>query len=87
VSVYVAFDGPLDQYFMRSPRQLFDRRIETPQVDPSNRVLLAQHLVCAATELPLVKNLDERYFGEVTPKRTTDEVDVLHHAAKGVSCE
>ena len=34
MSIYVAFDGPLDQYFMTYPRQLFDRPIEAAHVGP-----------------------------------------------------
>ena len=65
LSVYVAFDGPLDQHFMRNPHKLFSRTIETPQVNPSNAVLLQQHLVCASVELPLVPRLDQHFFGQV----------------------
>lgn len=36
VSVYVAFGGPLDQYFMRCPEKLFSRAIENAQVDSQN---------------------------------------------------
>lgn len=32
MSVYVAFDGPLDQYFMADPNRLFQRSIESAQV-------------------------------------------------------
>ena len=32
LSIYIAFDGPLDQYFMHNPRALFDRSIEKAQV-------------------------------------------------------
>ena len=31
-SIYIAFDGPLDQYFMTNPRGLFERPIESAQV-------------------------------------------------------
>jgi ATP-dependent helicase YprA (DUF1998 family) len=65
LSVYVAFDGPLDQHFMRCPAKLFGATVETPQVDPSNLILLQQHVVCAAVELPLVPYLDEQFFGPV----------------------
>lgn len=67
LSIYVAFDGPLDQHFMRNPHKLFSRTIETPQVNPSNAVLLQQHLVCASVELPLVPHLDHAFFGPVRP--------------------
>jgi len=32
LSVYVGFDGPLDQHFMRQPQDLFARPIECVQV-------------------------------------------------------
>ncbi len=32
VSIYIGFDGPLDQYFMHQPENLFKRPIETAQV-------------------------------------------------------
>ncbi|KAL6746607.1 hypothetical protein V8C86DRAFT_1481591 [Haematococcus lacustris] len=53
LALYVAFDGPLDQHFMRNPQQLFGRPVEQCQVDLGNAQLLQQHLVCAAAELPL----------------------------------
>ena len=31
-SIYVAFDGPTDQYFFRNPEQLFGRPVEKAQV-------------------------------------------------------
>jgi DEAD/DEAH box helicase domain-containing protein len=32
LSLYVAFDGPLDQHFMAHPQELFQRPIECVQV-------------------------------------------------------
>lgn len=63
--MYVAFDGPLDQFYMRQPAALFSRDVETPRVNPGNMVLLGQHLACAAAELPVVPAIDARYFGTV----------------------
>ncbi len=31
VSIYIGFDGPLDQFFMHQPENLFKRPIETAQ--------------------------------------------------------
>jgi DEAD/DEAH box helicase domain-containing protein len=31
-SIYIAFDGPLDQFFMNAPARLFGRPIESAQV-------------------------------------------------------
>ncbi|XP_022634604.1 uncharacterized protein LOC106756587 isoform X4 [Vigna radiata var. radiata] len=63
LAVYVAFGGPLDQYFMRHPNKLFGRPIECCHVDSQNKKILEQHLVCAAHEHPLSVNYDEHYFG------------------------
>ena len=37
-SIYIAFDGPLDQFFMKQPEKLFGRAIECAQV-PCDTVL------------------------------------------------
>eukprot|EP00884_Botryococcus_braunii_P004307 jgi/Botrbrau1/13878/Bobra.0056s0110.1 len=63
LSIYIAFDGPLDQYFMCHPDQLFGRPLENCQVDASNLQLMTQHLVCAAAESPLLLREDVAYFG------------------------
>lgn len=36
LSIYVAFEGPLDQYFMKFPHKLFRGSIECCHVDPNN---------------------------------------------------
>lgn len=36
LSIYVAFEGPLDQYFMKFPNKLFRGPIECCHVDPNN---------------------------------------------------
>ncbi|MGD8518585.1 MAG: DEAD/DEAH box helicase [Anaerolineae bacterium] len=53
LSVLIARDDPLDQYYMRHPRDLFGRPHEHALLDPANPYVLAQHLPCAAHELPL----------------------------------
>ncbi|KAK1678926.1 hypothetical protein QYE76_039774 [Lolium multiflorum] len=63
LAIYVAFEGPLDQYFMKSPHKLFGRPIEHCQVDSHNPKVLEQHLACAAYEHPLCLQYDENHFG------------------------
>ncbi|GAB2270172.1 hypothetical protein Dimus_005079 [Dionaea muscipula] len=62
LSVFVAFDGPLDQYFMRCPEKLFQAPIECCHIDAQSKQVLEQHLVCAALEHPLSLIYDEKYF-------------------------
>ncbi|HJU81122.1 MAG TPA: DEAD/DEAH box helicase [Acidimicrobiia bacterium] len=58
--VLVAGDDALDQYLMRHPQELFERPSEAVVVNPSNPLLAAAHLACAAYEKPL--ELDDRQF-------------------------
>ncbi|KAI3785640.1 hypothetical protein L1987_44764 [Smallanthus sonchifolius] len=63
LAIYVAFEGPLDQYFMKYPHKLFRGPIECCHVDANNQQVLEQHLVCASFEHPLSVVHDEKYFG------------------------
>jgi DEAD/DEAH box helicase domain-containing protein len=69
LSILIGRDGPLDQYFMQHPKELFGRPHEHALIDPSNPHLLEQHLPCAAYELPLATQGsphgldDEHLFG------------------------
>ncbi|XP_030939060.1 uncharacterized protein LOC115963945 isoform X4 [Quercus lobata] len=63
LAVYVAFGGPLDQYFMNQPKKLFGSPIECCHIDSQNQQVLEQHLVCAAHEHSLCLLYDEKYFG------------------------
>ncbi|MFH1084188.1 MAG: DEAD/DEAH box helicase [Chloroflexota bacterium] len=53
LSILVGYDGPLDQYFMRHPDELFSRPHEHALSDPGNPYILEGHLACAAHERPL----------------------------------
>ncbi|KAJ8553743.1 hypothetical protein K7X08_024421 [Anisodus acutangulus] len=63
LAIYVAFEGPLDQYFMKFPQKLFRGPIECCHIDARNRQVLEQHLAAAAFEHPLSLSDDEKYFG------------------------
>jgi len=63
LAIYVAFEGPLDQYFMKFPHKLFGKPIEHCHVDARNLKVLGQQLACAAYEHPLCLQYDEHYFG------------------------
>jgi DEAD/DEAH box helicase domain-containing protein len=66
LSVLIAQNNPLDQYFMRHPRDLFGRSHEHALIDPANPYILEQHLPCAAHESPLSRGSD----GEEPPPPT-----------------
>ena len=66
LGIYVAFDGPLDQYFMQHADALFRRPIEAAHVDLSNPVLVRQHIACATFEMELDPSADAQFFGPGT---------------------
>ncbi|GIL51561.1 hypothetical protein Vafri_7530, partial [Volvox africanus] len=71
LSLVVGFDGPLDQHFMRHPEHLFDRPVESVQIDVYNPDVLQQHLLCAALEHPLLLDQDLPFFGPRMPDIVT----------------
>ncbi len=53
LAVLVASPSPLDQFLTLNPRYLFDRSPEQARINPNNLAILANHMRCAAFELPL----------------------------------
>ena len=51
--ILIAGQDALDQYFMRNPQDFVRRQPESAVVNPLNSAIMAPHLVCAASELPL----------------------------------
>jgi DEAD/DEAH box helicase domain-containing protein len=62
LAVLIASNDPIDQYIMHHPEYFFNRQVERALIDPDNPHILANHLACAAFELPLTSD-DARYFG------------------------
>ncbi len=60
--VLIAGEDALDQYFMRHPKEFFNKGPEAAVINPDNTDILKKHLVCAAAELPL--ELDEQYVSK-----------------------
>jgi DEAD/DEAH box helicase domain-containing protein len=80
--VLIAGEDALDQYFMRNPQDFIDREPESAVVNPFNKQIMAQHLVCAAAELTLRTEeqlLNEENAPEVLAKLET-EGDLLESA-------
>lgn len=62
LTIFVAYNDPIDQYLVRHPDYFLGRAPEGAAVDPDNPYILAGHLACAAFELPLVAE-DVEIFG------------------------
>jgi DEAD/DEAH box helicase domain-containing protein len=57
----VAFQNPLNQYFMKHPKDFFDRSHEHAIIDLENPYIVMEHLMCASAELPLTQK-DKKFF-------------------------
>jgi len=73
LAIFVAFNGPLDQYFVDNPAVLLDKsRVEDVVLDPTNKFVCKDHLLCAISELDYVAARDSKLFSQ-----STDKVDKL----------
>ncbi len=64
ISVLVAGEDQLDQWFVNHPKDLFERPPEPVVVNVANPNILDPHLGCAAYEWPLA-HLDERWWPDL----------------------
>lgn len=63
LAVMVAYDDPIDQFLMRNPNFFFDAAHERAIVNNQNPYVLADHLLCAAYELPIANDEVDKLFG------------------------
>ena len=59
----VAFQNPLDQYFMNHPQDFFRRNPENAVINLDNPYITAGHIMCASKEIPITEK-DKEYFTE-----------------------
>lgn len=52
LTIFIAVENPLDQFFLRHPQALFSKPTESAFTDPANPYILGGHVLCAAQELP-----------------------------------
>ncbi|KAF2663998.1 P-loop containing nucleoside triphosphate hydrolase protein [Microthyrium microscopicum] len=85
LSILVGDSFPTDQYFMSNPDELFTRPNCSLQVDLENMLCLEAHLQCAAHEMPIRPNEDEKYFGPlihtVTSERMRKDDQGFYHCS------
>ena len=60
----VAFQNPLDQYYMKHPQDFFGRPHELAIIDLHNRYITLGQMMCAACELPITEK-DKKYFPQL----------------------
>jgi DEAD/DEAH box helicase domain-containing protein len=52
-NIFAPKKNALDQYFVKNPEELFNRDVEEPIINPSNRYILKKHLPVMAKEIPI----------------------------------
>jgi DEAD/DEAH box helicase domain-containing protein len=80
VAVLVATDDALDQFFMREPSALLERRVEAAIVDPANPRVLDPHVLAAAFEGP-IGEADAATLGPEALARAAVLPELAHTAA------
>lgn len=63
VAILVASNQLVDQFYMRNPDAFFAKSSEYAVVDPMNPLIIRDHILCAANELPITED-DVEYFGD-----------------------
>ena len=81
LAVLVASEDALDQYFMREPETLLDRRVEAAILDHANPRILDGHVAAAAFEAPL-DDADRATLGDEALERAS-HVPELQHTRRG----
>src|SRR5881296_4204664 len=79
-AILVATSAPLDQFMVTHPDYLFGTPPEHARVNPDNPFILANHLKCAAFELPLVA---DEPFGRTDVRKLAaalEDEGLLHRA-------
>ncbi len=81
LAVLVASEDALEQYFMREPETLLNRRVEAAILDHANPHVLDGHVRSAAFEAPL-DDADREFLGDAALERAA-ELPELKHTPKG----
>jgi DEAD/DEAH box helicase domain-containing protein len=81
LAVLVASEDALDQYFMREPEKLLERRVEAAILDHANPRVLDGHVASAAFEAP-VDDADRATLGDEALERAP-HVPNLQHTKHG----
>jgi DEAD/DEAH box helicase domain-containing protein len=80
LAILVASEDALDQYFMREPEALLDRRVEAAILDHANPRVLDGHVRAAAFEAPL-DDADRDVLGDEALERAALLPELRHTAA------
>jgi DEAD/DEAH box helicase domain-containing protein len=74
LAILITSSRPLDQFISRNPEYIYEQHPEEVRINPDNLLILYDHLLCAAYELPF--KLGDRY-GELDPEQTLELLEIL----------
>lgn len=72
LGVFIAGNDALEQFFIRNPRELLERSVETATTDYANPFIHRNHLAAAAYESPLAAAEDRVFFGDKLEETAED---------------
>ncbi len=80
----VAFQNPLDQYFMKHPKDFFGRPHEEAIIDLRNQYISLGQIMCAASELPLTEK-DREYFPQLFNEsiKALEQQNLVRNTSRG----
>jgi DEAD/DEAH box helicase domain-containing protein len=80
----VAFQNPLDQYFMKHPEDFFGRPHEQAIIDLHNQYISLGHIMCASSELPVTET-DNQFFPQMLTEsiRALEQEKLIRKTPKG----
>lgn len=81
LAVFVAFEDILDRYLLAHPEVLIERGWERATIDLENEHIIAGHMLCAASELPLRIPEDDAHRYGIAKGLTGS--GLLHETAQG----
>ncbi|KAL8760658.1 MAG: hypothetical protein Q9184_003173 [Pyrenodesmia sp. 2 TL-2023] len=74
LSVLVGDCFATDQYYMDNPDEIFTKPNCELQVDLTNMLVLEGHIQCAAFEMPIRPDEDQKYFGKQLPEIASERM-------------
>ncbi|ETI20883.1 hypothetical protein G647_07226 [Cladophialophora carrionii CBS 160.54] len=74
LSVLVGDSFAVDQYYMQNPDEIFTKPNCELQVDLTNELVVEGHIQCAAFEMPIKPDEDEKYLGKMVTEICVDRL-------------
>jgi DEAD/DEAH box helicase domain-containing protein len=74
LAILITSSRPLDQFISRNPEYIYEQHPEQVRINPNNLLILYDHLLCAAYELPFQFG---DCYGELDPRQTSELLEMI----------